>query len=119
MVRWPASVAGYGSPESSPMIILDNALSGDVSVEESTWTVSEGTLLIDLIKKPCYGSGGIDAHGEPRCSWWPCALRGGKKGPSDPKLFPKPQPNIQRLDCKIGEQAESKKSFQGQSKFQW
>mmetsp|Transcript_95053 Transcript_95053/g.212407 ORF Transcript_95053/g.212407 Transcript_95053/m.212407 type:complete len:159 (-) Transcript_95053:71-547(-) len=116
-VRSPAVASTDGGGEAQATL-LDNDLSGDVAVEGSAWTVDACTLVVELAKKPDYGSG-ADGSGSQRASWWPCLVRGGKKGPEDPKAPPKPKPNVQRLDSKIGEQAESKKSFQGNSKFQW
>merc|ERR1711920_1131962 len=95
--------------------LLDNDLSGDVAVDESAWTVDDSTLTVELSKLPDYSNSGSTS----RPPWWPCAVRGGRKGPDDPNAPAKVQPNVQRLDAKIGEQVESKKSFQGKSQFQW
>merc|ERR1712079_650060 len=114
--------AGINDVRSPPALVtlLDHCLSGDISVSESAWTADGSTLTVDLAKRPNYGGEhGGDEGREVRPLWWPCAVRGGRKGPEDPKAPPKFQPNIQRLDSKIGEQAETKKSFQGKSKFQW
>mmetsp|Transcript_34140 Transcript_34140/g.98301 ORF Transcript_34140/g.98301 Transcript_34140/m.98301 type:complete len:189 (-) Transcript_34140:55-621(-) len=114
----PAEESTEAAGAEDVRILLDNALSGDVTVEESAWTANDGMLIIELSKRPDY-AGGAAGGAPPRCPWWPCAVRGGKKGPEDPKAPPKQEPNIHRLDSKIGAQAESKKSFQGKSKFQW
>jgi len=127
-----------GDGSDPPTILLDNDLSGVVAVSESAWTVSDLMLTIELAKRPEYGasesappaplapsSRGRSAlaapaeAGVPRAAWWPCCIRGGRKGPEDPKARLDWQPEMTRLDSKIGEQAESKKSFQGKSKFQW
>eukprot|EP00930_Biecheleria_cincta_P016516 TRINITY_DN13402_c0_g1_i2.p1 TRINITY_DN13402_c0_g1~~TRINITY_DN13402_c0_g1_i2.p1 ORF type:complete len:197 (+),score=34.41 TRINITY_DN13402_c0_g1_i2:26-592(+) len=115
-----------GAPEQTTL--LDNELSGEVSVEDSTWTFGEGLLVIELAKKSDFaaaaphsgrGAQGRGSQGEPRPAWWPCAVCAGKSGPPDPKAPKKMEPNIQKLDSKIGEQAVGKKNFEGKSKFQW
>eukprot|EP00929_Paragymnodinium_shiwhaense_P030886 TRINITY_DN17419_c0_g1_i3.p1 TRINITY_DN17419_c0_g1~~TRINITY_DN17419_c0_g1_i3.p1 ORF type:complete len:210 (+),score=42.52 TRINITY_DN17419_c0_g1_i3:48-677(+) len=106
--------------------LLDNELSGEVATDVSAWTVMEGTLTIELAKKPYYDtaagaeqSGEVPSSAQLRPPWWPCAVRGGRKGPPDPQAPRRPEPNLQRLDSKIGQQAEKKGNFQGKSKFQW
>mmetsp|Transcript_88809 Transcript_88809/g.276098 ORF Transcript_88809/g.276098 Transcript_88809/m.276098 type:complete len:194 (-) Transcript_88809:159-740(-) len=113
---------GEEGAEPALRVLLDNDLSGEVAVEESAWTANDGALIVELSKRPSYagGTGGTGEAGvPPKCLWWPCAVRGGKKGPEDPKAPPRQEPNIQRLDSKIGAQAQSRKDFQGKSKFQW
>eukprot|EP00411_Alexandrium_monilatum_P125668 CAMPEP_0175644846 /NCGR_PEP_ID=MMETSP0097-20121207/6518_1 /TAXON_ID=311494 /ORGANISM="Alexandrium monilatum, Strain CCMP3105" /LENGTH=192 /DNA_ID=CAMNT_0016950729 /DNA_START=1 /DNA_END=576 /DNA_ORIENTATION=- len=110
----PEAAPAEGSAEATVgdvRTLLDNDLSGDVTVEESAWTANDGTLIIELSKRPNYTTGATENGAPPRCPWWPCAVRGGKRGPEDPKAPPKQEPNIKRLDSKIGAQAESKKSF--------
>lgn len=128
--------------------LLDNELGGEVSVEASTWTCMDGVLTIDLQKRPDFSGSSSDgvnvlARGRSgqwapagkhstlglqtpmntsaplRPRWWASAVRGGKSGPPDPKEVKPPQPDLQRLDNKIGEQVEKKSTFQGKSKFQW
>ncbi|CAE8688127.1 unnamed protein product, partial [Polarella glacialis] len=120
----PSDALLGGDRDSSEVILLDSDLSGDVSLEDSTWTVSDGVLVIDLAKKPDFsipagGAGRSSEHSAPRPPWWPCAVRGGTPGPPDPKAVAKPGPTMHRLDAKIGEQSVSKKGFDGKSKFQW
>ena len=111
------------TPEQRTEVLLDNELSGAVKLDQSVWTVNDHTLIIDLQKRPDYSiaaEGGVHATSkELRAPWWPCAVRGGKKGPEDPKAPPPSGPQAVKLDAKIGAQAASKKSFHGKSKFSW
>lgn len=75
----------------------------EVNVEESTWTFSDGHLVLELIKKAP--------------DWWLSAVQGGRLGP-DPNKTPAPA-QMQKLDAKIGEQVVNKKDYEGKSKFQW
>jgi len=97
--------------------LLDNALSGDVSIEESTWTVSDGIVMVHLVKKLDYSGKAEGASLRPL--WWPSAVRGGKSGPPDPQAPKVEGPQVHRLDSKIGGQVASKTNFEGKSKFQW
>mmetsp|Transcript_35807 Transcript_35807/g.94891 ORF Transcript_35807/g.94891 Transcript_35807/m.94891 type:complete len:167 (-) Transcript_35807:89-589(-) len=117
-IRFPPAFAGEGAG-SAPTVLLDDDLGGEVSLDESAWTVTGCTLMLELVKRPDYGSAAAAAapSGKPKLPWWPCAVCGGKKGPEDPTA-PK-GPMATRLDSKIGEQVTSKANFQGKSKFQW
>lgn len=113
--------------------LIDHELSGFVSTDASAWTVSDRTVIVDLQKRPDYstvrektsakkphGLLSTDFSGEiEKLPWWPSAVRGGRLGPEDPNAPPKQEPLVQRLDCKIGEQSQKRKDFQGKSKFQW
>lgn len=122
---------GDGSSVNTSLVtLIDNALSGDVYVSDSKWTVSDDILVVDLLKKADYSSAvprvastGAAAAGatseRKRPPWWRSAVRGGKTGPEDPKKPPEPPNPVQRLDAKIGEQAQTKAKFEGKSKFQW
>eukprot|EP00440_Ansanella_granifera_P059162 gb/GFBE01064130.1/.p1 GENE.gb/GFBE01064130.1/~~gb/GFBE01064130.1/.p1 ORF type:complete len:173 (+),score=45.60 gb/GFBE01064130.1/:1-519(+) len=103
--------------------LLDSDLGGEVSVQDTTWTLSDGTVVIELAKKPDFGkspgkSAGGASQGELRPPWWTSAVSGGKTGPADPKAQVE-TPELRKLDAKIGEQVVTKKSFEGKSKFQW
>ena len=74
-------------------------------MEESTWTFSDGQLVLELIKKAP--------------TWWLSAVQGGRLGPADPTGPKTPAAAMQKLDAKIGEQVVNKKDYEGKSKFQW
>mmetsp|Transcript_52207 Transcript_52207/g.122142 ORF Transcript_52207/g.122142 Transcript_52207/m.122142 type:complete len:190 (-) Transcript_52207:34-603(-) len=126
-VRWLEACANESEPGATKIRtvpLIDNELSGTVVPEDSTWTWTGGSLLIELVKRPDYAAATGQASKGPtsaelRPPWWPCAVRGGKLGPEDPKAPPKMQPDIHRLDSKIGAQSEKKGTFQGKSRFAW
>ncbi|CAK0901640.1 unnamed protein product [Prorocentrum cordatum] len=111
--------AGPKTPAEDLRLLLDHSLSGEVSVGDSTWSLSDGTLVIELAKKVDYSQAAGAPASKPRPPWWPCAVRGGRRGPDDPKAPAKPESTLRRLEVKVGEQAESRGSFSGKSKFQW
>ena len=85
--------------------IFDHQLAAAVNVEESTWTFSDGFLILELSKK-------VDM-------WWPKAIEGGRLGPPNPKKVDDVGASMQKLDAKIGEQVINKTDYGGKSKFQW
>jgi len=132
-------VADSSDHEAKLLTLMDADLGGSVLTDQSTWTTMDGVLTLELTKRPDYrGSAGVESPFPPprdasakalasdsareqpcRAPWWTMCVRNGKAGPPDPRAVVRKQPEMERLDGKIGWATVAKTSFQGKSKFQW